>query len=212
MSTPRTLIVGDVHGCAAELQALLAVAAPTRLVLVGDLFTKGPDPVGVWQIIQDRDSDAVLGNHDHALNRNPARSKALGLPRAAQAWMAALPLWLDIPEHGVVVVHGGLHPTEGKAATGRRLATTLRRWPDDQDRTHPFWWQCYTGAELVVYGHDAVRGLQDHRPRTLGLDTGCVYGGRLTGWVVETGEIVSVPAARAYVSPGPPPEPKPGRR
>ena len=40
---------------------------------------------------------------------------------------------------------------------------------------------------MVIYGHDARRGPQDHRPYTLGLDTGCVYGGQLTGYVPRNG-------------------------
>ena len=52
----------------------------------------------------------------------------------------------------------------------------------------------------MIYGHDAVRGLQDHRPRTLGLDTGCVYGGVLTGYLLEDDRIVSVPAMSRYRS------------
>ena len=42
-----TLFVGDVHGCAAELSELIRIARPRRLILVGDLYTKGPDPAGV---------------------------------------------------------------------------------------------------------------------------------------------------------------------
>ena len=76
----------------------------------------------------------------------------------------------------------------------------LRRWPDDDNLDNPFWWECYTGDKLVIYGHDAVRGLQDHRPRTLGLDTGCVYGGVLTGYLLEDDRIVSVPAMSRYRS------------
>ena len=37
----RTLFVGDVHGCSEELAQLIALAHPTRLVLLGDLFRKG---------------------------------------------------------------------------------------------------------------------------------------------------------------------------
>ena len=51
---------------------------------------------------------------------------------------------------------------------------------------------------MVIYGHDARRGLVDRRPHTLGLDTGCVYGGCLTGFVIESGEILQVNAARSY--------------
>jgi Icc-related predicted phosphoesterase len=47
----RVLIVGDVHGCATELRALLQAAGFTpgvdALVVTGDLVTKGPDSRGV---------------------------------------------------------------------------------------------------------------------------------------------------------------------
>jgi diadenosine tetraphosphatase ApaH/serine/threonine PP2A family protein phosphatase len=51
---------------------------------------------------------------------------------------------------------------------------------------------------LVVYGHDAVRGLVDHRPRTLGIDTGCVYGRQLTGYLLEADQLISADAQRVY--------------
>ncbi len=54
----RTLFVGDVHGCADELDKLLRKARPTRVVLLGDLFTKGPDPRGVWSLIREWDACA----------------------------------------------------------------------------------------------------------------------------------------------------------
>jgi hypothetical protein len=46
----RTIIVGDVHGCLAELDALLeyvGFSRGDRLVSVGDLVVRGPDPTGV---------------------------------------------------------------------------------------------------------------------------------------------------------------------
>ncbi|KAF9931787.1 hypothetical protein FBU30_009591 [Linnemannia zychae] len=49
---------------------------------------------------------------------------------------------------------------------------------------------------LVVYGHDAGRSL-NVMPWSIGIDTGCVYGRELTGYIVETGLIVSSPCPRA---------------
>ena len=67
--TVRTLFIGDVHGCSAELAALLELARPTRVILVGDLFTKGPDAAGVWALIVATGAEAVMGNHDAAVIR-----------------------------------------------------------------------------------------------------------------------------------------------
>ena len=41
------------------------------------------------------------------------------------------------------------------------------------------WGSLWPGPELVLFGHHAMRGLQ-HHPHAIGLDTGCVYGGRLS--------------------------------
>ena len=64
-------IVGDVHGCARELRDLVVKArqrvAEFQLVLVGDLFTKGPDPVGVFDLIHEFNAICIKGNHDWAL-------------------------------------------------------------------------------------------------------------------------------------------------
>ena len=52
---------------------------------------------------------------------------------------------------------------------------------------------------LISDGHDARRGLQDHRPKTLGLDSGCVYGNGLTGYLLEDNKLVHVPSQQVYV-------------
>ena len=117
-------------------------------------------------------------------------------PEAAISWLIGLPLMLSGP--GWVCVHAGLHPTAGKEATDEATATLVRRWPDDADPAAPFWWELYQGNEMVIYGHDARRGLVDRRPKTLGLDTGCVYGGALTGYLLEDDVLLSVPARRVY--------------
>ena len=59
-------IVGDIHGCAEELALLLAELAlgpGDRLVSCGDLFHRGPDPVGVMDLLAECRGAFVLGNH-----------------------------------------------------------------------------------------------------------------------------------------------------
>lgn len=192
----RTLLVGDVHGCSRPLRDLIDLARPDRLVLLGDIFAKGPDPSGVWEIVRRFGAEGVLGNHDAKLLKvwgTPGDSRhhraANVLPEACRAWTKALPLFLH--GDGWIAVHAGLHPFEGEAATTRAMALSMRRWPDDVDRGNPFWFQLYQGREHVYYGHDAVRGLQMHA-RTTGLDTGCTYGLTLSGALLETGELFQV--------------------
>src|SRR3954468_22083686 len=66
----RTIIVGDVHGCRAELDALLDRVAFTtgdRLVFVGDLIARGPDSAGVLDIARRTGAVIVRGNHEEKI-------------------------------------------------------------------------------------------------------------------------------------------------
>lgn len=183
----RTLFVGDVHGCSTELAALLEKADPDRVVLVGDLFTKGPDPRGVWKLIRRWDCEAVLGNHDATVLKTWTPGQQL--PRKAFRWLASRPHM--IRERRFLAVHAGVNP-ERPARTTRKEAMHLRDW-----RGRP-WWEQYRGKRLVVHGHHAREGLADRRKHgVLGLDTNCVGGGRLTGYMLEQDAIVSVRGRRA---------------
>lgn len=196
----RTLFVGDVHGCVVALDALVRLARPDRIVLLGDLFSKGPDAPGVWARVADWKPDCVLGNHDAKMLRvwedpGPGRAQAVcrSLPDAARAWLTALPLMLHGEHAGRpwTAVHAGLDPHLGEAATLAPDCYLMRRWPDDIDAANPFWWQLYRRPSRVFYGHDAMRGLQ-LRKHTVGLDTGCVYGNALSGYLLEEEECFQV--------------------
>ena len=73
----RTIIIGDIHGCSAALDALIARIRPEagkdRLVFLGDLFDRGPDSFGVLQRIKQFADDfgekfiLLLGNHEDYL-------------------------------------------------------------------------------------------------------------------------------------------------
>lgn len=219
----RTIVVGDVHGCAAELEALLDACSHRpndRLVLVGDLVAKGPDSRGVVGRIRALGGQAVMGNHDHHVVawwlarrsgrrptrdlKPPHRQVVDTLDDDALDWLAALPHRLRLPEHQVIVVHAGLVPgvpLEQQRPEDLRNMRTLRPdgTPSSKLDDGVLWATRWPGPEHVLFGHDAVTGLQSHEHAT-GLDTGCVYGRRLTACVLPERELVSVPAARDYAS------------
>ncbi len=230
----RTVIVGDVHGCLAELEVLLRVVQVVEadsVVFVGDLVSRGPDSRGVVRLARRLGARAVLGNHEWRLVQTwrqrdvpvegpPLSPRQLALlrtlSREERAWLEGLPLFIDLPEHGMRIVHGGIVPGVPIEELGPEVLTRLRSFGNDgqpSDRLGDESWAArYRDSPHVVFGHDARRGLQLH-PNATGLDTGCVYGGELSALVLEPGAlvpvdpalrrqcIVSVPAKRAYVKP-----------
>jgi predicted phosphodiesterase len=215
----RTLVIGDVHGCARELQDLLdacAASAADEVVFVGDLVAKGPDSCGVLRTLRQLRARAVRGNHDHAVLRwhepimqgtaPPRGTQHLNIARqlAAEDWelLLSLPLVLPLPELSAIVVHGGLVPGLALDQQSPELLMNMRtlradgtgsRRAEDGD----LWGAHWPGPELVLFGHHAMAGLQRH-PHAVGLDTGCVYGGRLTAVILPEMRFVSVAAHEVY--------------
>lgn len=65
-----TWILGDVHGCAAELHELierLDLSPQDQLVSCGDLFHRGPEPLEVARLFSAAGGRFILGNHEHTL-------------------------------------------------------------------------------------------------------------------------------------------------
>jgi hypothetical protein len=231
----RTIIIGDVHACSRELSALLEHVAfargVDRLVLAGDVLVRGPDPLGTLDLMRDLGAAAVRGNHENKLLsamgadghlRSHARlggeHERVARMLRDEDWrtLEAMPLWLDLPAHGVRVVHAGVMPGMPVERTPPEALMTMRtidargRWSDKQ-HAGDLWGASYIGPPHVVFGHNARPEAQLH-PWATGIDTGCVYGGRLTAVVLGPGEamprgeaarakLVSVPAAQRYYVP-----------
>jgi hypothetical protein len=211
-----------VHGCAAELQELLqssGVSPSTdRLLLTGDAFSRGPDALRVWEILRDTGAEMVLGNHDDRLRRqltDQAQGREVRFKRPDQrrcfeslrpahgpllSWLESVPLAIDEP--AFLLVHAGIHPEAGVAGTSRDEFLTIRTWPPVDSIEGPRWHDAIPPFEdrLLVFGHDAPGGLVvkrrsargDRRPWLVGLDSGCVYGGKLSAYWLETDELLQV--------------------
>ena len=73
-------------------------------------------------------------------------------------------------------------------------------WPPPRKPYRPWfelWEKRKEHPRTVVFGHWARMGLVE-RPCVRGLDTGCVWGQRLTAWIAEEDRLVHVPAIRAW--------------
>jgi hypothetical protein len=200
-----TIIVGDVHGCTAELEDLLdhvqLAEGRDRLIFVGDLIVRGPDPHGVLALARKLGARIVRGNHEDKLLAWRNGDKELGAEHQRLAhdlseveWrmLEEMPLWVDLPEHRVRVVHAGVVPGQSMDRIPPEALLTMRtidargRWSDEPERG-ALWGTRYEGPPHVVFGHNARTEPQLHEWAT-GIDTACVYGGRLTAAVLSEGE------------------------
>jgi hypothetical protein len=215
----RTLIVGDVHGCARELDDLLDAVrfdrATDRLVLVGDLVARGPDSRGVVERVAEYNGAFVRGNHDEKVLSwwRVARDQGVGaadrcvrlsdrhravveaLDDAHFACMEAAPLVLPMPEHGLTIVHAGVDPRRAPHEASEEVLLTVRSIDDRGEPTRKLlptpWARAWRGPRQLVFGHDARRNLQLEAYAT-GLDTGCCYGRELTAILLRDGEALPV--------------------
>jgi hypothetical protein len=229
----RSVIIGDLHGCAAELDTLLdkiGLGADDRLCCVGDLVARGPDGIGVLRLLGKVGARSVLGNHDlklRALRPRPGKKPPDKIPSSVanvfdkleeQDWQLfdELPLYLDLPEHDLRIVHAGVVPNVPISEQDPWVLTNLRSFDADgkpSSQWSPTTWAAgYRGRPHVVFGHDARSRLQLH-PCATGIDTGCVYGGELTALVLPPETqlpppddrrdlLVSVRARQAYADLG----------
>lgn len=217
---PRVIAVGDVHGCVDELQDLLRqcdYSPGDVVVFLGDLVCKGPDSVAVVQMAREIGAIGVRGNHDfevirwHQAIKSGVDPPVVGsehfhiascLNKADMKWMYSLPWYISSKDLGCLFVHAGFVSGIRLAKQNPRLMMNMRSILPDGTVTSKFfnnwpWARLWDGPQTVLFGHDADRGLQQYE-HALGLDTGCVYGGRLTACILPEKRLVSVSARKEY--------------
>ncbi|GAB7264442.1 hypothetical protein DZJ_09920 [Dickeya ananatis] len=147
-----TYLIGDVHGCAVELKALLAQVAfnpeSDTLWLTGDLVARGPDSLDVLRYVRSLGDSVrmVLGNHDlHLLavyagiSRNKPKDRLDPLLSAPDAddlinWLRRQPLLQIDEERKLVMTHAGITPqwdldTAKNVRSGSRSDPQQRQLP-----------------------------------------------------------------------------------
>ncbi|MGE3813113.1 MAG: polynucleotide kinase-phosphatase [Candidatus Nanopelagicales bacterium] len=240
-------VIGDVHGCRAELESLLTdlgyvlsrdprgrpvdAAHPDgrRVIFVGDLVDRGPDSPGVLRLAMGMvgagHAFAVPGNHENKLVRalrgaDVQRTHGLAetlaqLDEETPEFRAQvvefcydLVSHLVLDEGRLVVAHAGLKEAYHGRASGRVRSFAL--YGDTTGETDEFglpvrypWANDYRGRAMVLYGHTPTPE-PEWVNNTMCLDTGCVFGGKLTALRYPEKEIVSVPAQQVWYEPAKP--------
>lgn len=245
-------LVGDVHGCADELEELLGklgygvewtgdrdtppyfgvrVTAPEgrRLFFVGDFNDRGPRTPDVYRIamsaMHDGHARAVPGNHDVKLERwlrgrkvTPKHGLDLTIEQleaesqtfrdAVRDFIKGLVSHEVVHDGELVVAHAGVKESYQGRSSGRVRSFCL--YGDTTGEKDEYglpvrldWARDYRGSATVIYGHTPVAQARWVN-NTMNLDTGCVFGGKLTALRWPENQLVEVPARQEYCPPSKP--------
>lgn len=213
-----TCVIGDIHGCHASLVALLDKLLPwaDTIVFLGDYVDRGPDSRKVVDTVMALQKThgrviTLMGNHDflflqyltgqeeplflnvggretlasYGLSPSASREEIARLvPPEHRLFFNSLPLvWED--QHAVYV-HAGLQP-------GRHLSQQTQQWC--LWAREAFLRSTCDYGKPVVFGHTTFDEPLVAADK-IGIDTGAVYGGRLTALLLPEREFVSVPGQR----------------
>ena len=197
-----------------------------EVIFVGDFVDRGPKVPEVLRLVMGMQKTGaaicVPGNHDVKLvralrgrNVNPTHGLAESLSqleKESNEFKTQVAEFLDglvshyVLDNGkLVVAHAGMKAELQGRASGRVREFAL--YGETTGETDDFglpirvdWADEYRGTGTVVYGHTPVSEPQWVN-RTINIDTGCVFGGKLTALRYPEKELVSVPARQTYYEP-----------
>lgn len=239
-------IIGDVHGCADELETLLArlgyqltwterdgerhclvVPPPGRkVVYLGDIVDRGPRVADSLRIVMDMVADGhalcVLGNHEakvekwlnsrdvkmsHGLQQTVDELNAAGevFKARVKRFIGRLVSHYLLDSGRLAVAHAGIKEHMQGRASGRIREFCL--YGETTGETDEFglpvrfdWAAEYRGAAKVVYGHTPIVA-PEWLNGTICIDTGCVFGGKLTALRYPELELVDETARHVHADP-----------
>ena len=208
--------IGDIHGCISHLEDLVAKIkinpVRDRIVFIGDYVDRGPDPKGVVEFIlelKDRFQVVCLaGNHERMMldYHDYGHNKTLWFMNGGTATVASYGLKstpegkkINLPDEHLrffrsllpyyetdkyIFVHAGLKP--GVPLPDQELIDLVWIREDFIDSEYDF-------GKRVIFGHTPLHSGPYVDPYKIGIDTGAVYGGKLT--------CLELPAIKFYETP-----------
>ena len=205
---PATYVIGDIHGCLRPLQRLLEKIAPQpgdEVVFIGDYIDRGPQSREVVDHLLGLPHRCVflLGNHEKMLLD-----------------------YLDGADEGLYLANGGLETLQSYGGHPANIPPTHLQFfrdlrpmydtanylfvhagirplvPMEKQNVGDLVWIRqeffqFIGrfSKPIVFGHTPLRQVL-MAPDRIGIDTGCVYGGKLTCVRLPDREVIQVPGWR----------------
>jgi protein phosphatase len=218
------LFVGDIHGMKNELEELLIkacfywqegqlVSDIYELFLVGDLVDRGPDNVGVLRM---KIEHSVMGNHDwkvlrlmlgndvkveHGTDITKAEIEGVSEEEKQEFinYLLNRPFQIIVNDK-YLLVHGGMRDAHLDAPVKTAQVSNLYGCPtgektEDGKPVRGEWWNEYTLPYTVIYGHTPVKEIE-RNGNTINIDTGAVFGNKLTAYDVDNNIVFEVKTQR----------------
>jgi polynucleotide kinase-phosphatase len=217
-------------GYACDLQSVYCHPAGRKAIFVGDLVDRGPDSVEVVRIVRAMCTAGAArclpGNHDirlmrklrgreismtHGLAESVAQIEALPSEQREAFVRDYIEFVDDLISHFVldggklVVAHAGMK--EELQGRGSAVVRDFALYGETTGETDEFglpvrmnWAADYRGKAAVVYGHVAVPEAE-WLNNTMDIDTGCVFGGKLTALRWPERQLVQIQARAQYSVP-----------
>ncbi|MEI7586931.1 polynucleotide kinase-phosphatase [Runella sp.] len=206
-----------------------AIEPSRRLIFLGDLVDQGPDSPAVLKLVMNTVESGlalcVPGNHDIKLMRylngknvqikhgleltvEQLANESNEFKQKAKTFIDKLVSHYVFDDGKLVVAHAGLK--EEMQGRGSGAVHEFCLYGETTGEIDEFglpvrynWASEYQGKALVVYGHTPVPEAQWFN-NTIDIDTGCVFGGKLTVLRYPERELVSIDAQRTYCQPARP--------
>jgi bis(5'-nucleosyl)-tetraphosphatase (symmetrical) len=206
----RVIIYGDIHGCLQEFEKLrkkLHLQKDDIEISVGDFLNKGPYSLNTLRYLNYHHIQSVMGNNEAKIIKLYHKYQKLGkdylktlresdkrtlleLEEKDIKYLESLPYYIKI--QNLTIVHGGIvngmKLSDKMSEKEKKLLTQLRFFNaahepipyEDFENRKVFWSQEYDGSEgFVIFGHHPFEKVKIDK-HAIGIDTGCVYGGKLT--------------------------------
>ncbi|MBI5945475.1 MAG: polynucleotide kinase-phosphatase [Chloroflexi bacterium] len=214
-----------------ETEGVYRVQHPAgrQVIFLGDLVDRGPNIPSVLKLVMSMVADGsalcVPGNHDMKLVRkfkgrqvqitHGLAESLEQLEKESPEFRTQVMEFLDglvshyiLDDGNLVVAHAGMK--EEMQGRGSGKVRDFALFGETTGETDEFglpvrynWAAEYRGKAIVVYGHTPVPEPEWFN-RTINIDTGCIFGGRLTALRYPEKELVSIPAANTYAEPSRP--------